>query len=84
MSYNFQCLHHARMCPLPKEPVQVTYEYEGRGENGLLLELHDDRVALEVPHLVRDCVHLIGVATANRDFIYFFYLHFLESKITVL
>ncbi len=47
----------------------MTNEYEGRGENGLLLELHDDRVALEVPHLVRDGVHLIGVATASRDFL---------------
>jgi hypothetical protein len=58
------------MCPLPKEPVQVTNKYEGRGKNGLLLELHDDGVALEVPHLVRDGVHLTGVDTANRDFIF--------------
>jgi hypothetical protein len=57
------------MCPLPKEPVQVANDYEGRGKNGLLLKLHDDRVALEVPHLVRDGVHLAGVATASRDFL---------------
>ena len=51
--YNFL----GKYIPLPL-PMNVTEDNKGWREDGFLFVLHDDGVALEVPHLLGDGVHL--------------------------